>query len=183
MLHTHGMDAGLAAVIAGASGAGGAALAALATSLGLVRQAKIQGDQAHRQWLRNHQQQSYEDLMVAVDRAHHASRDAMRAVRNQLPGTEMQQATIALLEDVRLQGRSLQAVVQRVALLADQQTTTFALVLCDRVLDVIEVSLDIATEMRHGQPLTEERLERAADEAEEARSQFLDRARSMLQQA
>ncbi|MEV5688620.1 hypothetical protein AB0L68_36490 [Streptomyces sp. NPDC052164] len=60
------MDAGLAAVIAGAAGAGGAALAALGTSFAMLRQARIQGDSAHVLWLRNHQQQAFLEMLLAV---------------------------------------------------------------------------------------------------------------------
>ncbi|MFE5996744.1 hypothetical protein ACFQ6C_07600 [Streptomyces sp. NPDC056454] len=60
------MDEGLAAMIAGAAGAGGAALAAYATGIGLLRQAKLQGDQAHRLWLRNQQNQACVELLDRI---------------------------------------------------------------------------------------------------------------------
>lgn len=66
------MDAGWAAVIAGASGAGGAALAAWATGRAMVRQARVQAEQAHDQWLREGRQEAYAALLSAGDAVHDA---------------------------------------------------------------------------------------------------------------
>ncbi|NGO40655.1 hypothetical protein [Streptomyces ureilyticus] len=66
------MDAGWAAVIAGASGAGGAALAAWATGRAMVRQVRVQAEQGFDQWLRERRQESYASLLSAGDAVHDA---------------------------------------------------------------------------------------------------------------
>ncbi|MEU9663476.1 hypothetical protein [Streptomyces chartreusis] len=66
------MDAGWAAVIAGASGAGGAALAAWATGRAMVRQARMQAQQGFDQWLRERRQEAYAALLSACDAVHDA---------------------------------------------------------------------------------------------------------------
>jgi hypothetical protein len=66
------MDAGWAAVIAGASGAGGAALAAWATGRAMVRQVRAQAEQGFDQWLRERRQESYAALLSAGDAVHDA---------------------------------------------------------------------------------------------------------------
>lgn len=180
------MDAGLAAVIAGAAGAGGAALAAFGTSFGLLKQAKVQGTQAHEQWLRNHRQQAFEGLIDATDRARFACRDALKAVadeRAREAGAELRQGTITLLEGVREQSRAIQAASQRVVLLADEGTGRSALELCTRTLDIVEVSLEVAQETWRGAPPSEERLRQAQEAAEISRARFLDQARQTLQTA
>ncbi|MFG2351847.1 hypothetical protein [Streptomyces phaeochromogenes] len=64
------MDAGLAAVIAGASGAGGAALAAWATGRAMVRQVRAQAESGFDQWLRERRQESYANLLSSCDAVH-----------------------------------------------------------------------------------------------------------------
>ncbi|MFI2764312.1 hypothetical protein ACH5A3_36595 [Streptomyces echinatus] len=66
------MDAGWAAVIAGAAGAGGAALAAWATGKAMVRQVRLQAEQGFDQWLRERRQESYAALLSAGDAVHDA---------------------------------------------------------------------------------------------------------------
>ncbi|WP_369228776.1 hypothetical protein AB5J56_00140 [Streptomyces sp. R21] len=70
------MDAGLAAVIAGASGAGGAALAAWATGRAMVRQARVEAENGFGQWLRERRQDAYAGLLSAGDAVH----DALNAI-------------------------------------------------------------------------------------------------------
>ncbi|MER5953940.1 hypothetical protein [Streptomyces sp. NPDC001893] len=72
------MDAGLAAVIAGASGAAGAALAAWATGRAMVRQVRMQAEQGFDQWLRERRQEAYAALLSAGDTVHDALDDVMR---------------------------------------------------------------------------------------------------------
>ncbi|MFE2112025.1 hypothetical protein ACFXAY_01345 [Streptomyces microflavus] len=119
------MDAGLAAVIAGASGAGGAALAAFGTSFAMLRQAKIQRDSAHRLWLRNHQQQAFEELLIAV-----------RRWKDLLAGPDFELALPPLadgsedlrpyFEEQQVRSAAVAAGVTRVTLLADSQTGPLA---------------------------------------------------------
>ncbi|MFI6494337.1 hypothetical protein [Streptomyces sp. NPDC050564] len=66
------MDAGWAAVIAGASGAGGAALAAWATGRAMVRQVHVQAEQGFDQWLRERRQEAYAALLSAGDAVYDA---------------------------------------------------------------------------------------------------------------
>ncbi|UDM03301.1 hypothetical protein [Streptomyces longhuiensis] len=73
------MDAGLAAVIAGASGAAGAALAAWATGRAMVRQVHVQAQQGFDQWLRERRQDAYAALLSAGDAVH----DALDGVMDQ----------------------------------------------------------------------------------------------------
>ncbi|WP_369253864.1 hypothetical protein [Streptomyces sp. R35] len=61
------MDAGWAAVIAGASGAGGAALAAWATGRAMVRQVREQAEQGFDHWLRERRQEAYAALLSTGD--------------------------------------------------------------------------------------------------------------------
>ncbi|MFB4424831.1 hypothetical protein C5F59_027595 [Streptomyces sp. QL37] len=178
------MDAGLAAVIAGAAGAGGAALAAFGTSIGLLRQAKMQGSQAHHQWLRDHQQRAYEELLVATDRTTHSCVDAMKAVRGELTperrASALREETVILVEDVRAQSRALRAVGQRVALLADDETGALGIALCERVLNFVDASLDSGLGAIRSEPVTEERLEHAKVAAGVARSRFIEQASQAL---
>lgn len=61
------MDAGWAAVIAGASGAGGAALAAWATGRAMIGQARLQAKSGFDQWLRERQQEACVAVLSAAD--------------------------------------------------------------------------------------------------------------------
>ncbi|MEV7491440.1 hypothetical protein AB0O08_11865 [Streptomyces anulatus] len=179
------MDAGLAAVIAGATGAGGAALAAFATSFGLLRQAKLQGDHAHRQWLRGHQQQAYEEFLVALDRTGDLCRDVVTAAKR-LSGestAEEVEQVLALFEGVRAEGRALRVVAFRVTLLTDAEVSDLALDLGERQLAVTRVAVEIAQAAAQGQPLPEDRLNQPVREVGQARGVFISRARKILQQA
>ncbi|MBT2423451.1 hypothetical protein J7F01_41190 [Streptomyces sp. ISL-22] len=85
------MDAGWAAVIAGASGAGGAALAAWATGRAMIRQARLQAKSGFDQWLRERQQEACAMLLSAGD----AVNDALDTVIGHTvhpPGPEERQA-------------------------------------------------------------------------------------------
>ncbi|MFJ2292127.1 hypothetical protein ACIOG7_10500 [Streptomyces sp. NPDC087894] len=173
------MDAGLAAVIAGAAGAGGAALAAFATSLGLLRQAKMQGNQAHQQWLRDRQQQAYEELLVAADGVEHACRDWMDALRSGA-GSDHPDPFLATL---RAQSRNLRAATHRTVLIADTTTGGGARGLQKAVITVSEKSLDVAHAHALNEPLpAPEELDRARDAARTARTAFIDQARTALRQ-
>ncbi|MFD9756046.1 hypothetical protein ACFWZZ_00570 [[Kitasatospora] papulosa] len=119
------MDAGLAAVIAGASGAGGAALAAFGTSFAMVRQAKIQRDSAHRLWLRNHQQQAFEELLIAARRM----KDFLADPTSGLNPTTQAGGSADLgpyFDEAHDRSAAVAAAVTRVTLLADLETGSAA---------------------------------------------------------
>ncbi|MEU2027017.1 hypothetical protein ABZ565_33525 [Streptomyces sp. NPDC016469] len=122
------MDAGLAAVIAAAAGAGGAALAAFGTSFATLRQTKMERDSAHRLWLRNHQQQAFEELLLAV-----------RRLKDLLPGpttgaslprrTDGSADLVPYFEEYEIRSAAVAAAVTRVSLLADLDTGSSAFIL------------------------------------------------------
>lgn len=179
------MDAGLAAVIAGAAGAGGAALAAFATSLGLLRQAKLQGNQAHRSWLRDHQQQAFEEFLVAAEAMQAACRDtraAAHASEASSHSSEQRENVNSHFEDLFRRNRALTEVVQRVALLANEPTSEAALNLVGAMIDVVEVLHDSRTRVSPSDPESSARYEQAEGKVSELQGRFLNEARTSLQQ-
>ncbi|XMN09332.1 hypothetical protein ACK8N7_26480 [Streptomyces griseobrunneus] len=181
------MDAGLAAVIAGAAGAGGAALAAFATSSGLIKQAKLQGTNAHQLWLRNHQQQAYEGLMVAIDRIVRSCRDAIataESVRSHGFSEAERQQAVPVLQDIAVQARALQSSLHRTMLLAEGQASETAFALGEAGLTLAEVSTAIATELATPAITPSnsmEELQEAKDGVTRTQGEFLAWAGAQLQ--
>lgn len=187
MLHTHVMDAGLAAVIAGAAGAGGAALAAFGTSLGLLKQAKLQGNQAHRSWLRDHQQQAYEEFLALAETIQAISRDATEVIHpssnDPLPNEQQEQLN-SFLEEIFTHNRAITTSVQRLALLADNETSNFAFELVQSMIEVVKILNDSRMgESPNSNPPIEGRIEVAESVVYEKQAQFINHARNSLQQA
>lgn len=121
------MDAGLAAVIAGASGAGGAALAAFATSYGLLRQARLQGDNAHRLWLRNHQQQALEECLIAINNFRACFTDRTSLTANTPPGGDAHPDLRPVFAEHQAASRAMSDAITRVTLIADLKTGRLAM--------------------------------------------------------
>ncbi|MFC8625641.1 hypothetical protein [Streptomyces anulatus] len=173
------MDAGLAAVIAGASGAGGAALAAFGTSFAMLRQAKIQRDSAHRLWLRNHQQQAFEELLIAVRRWKDflSGPNAELALPRLADGSEDLGPYFAEQE---VRSAAVAAGVTRVTLLADTETGSlaFALGMAMSDLGIAVISQRVAS----ADAPTEETLERLWEAAHAASTDFAWSAQQTLQQ-
>ncbi|MFD3749724.1 hypothetical protein ACFWVT_05565 [Streptomyces cyaneofuscatus] len=172
------MDAGLAAVIAGAAGAGGAALAAFATSHGLLRQAKMQGDSAHRLWLRNHQQQAFEEFLLAVENSRTFFRDLSRS-----DGPNEPEGMNPLLEEHTRLLEQVHVAITRVTLLADMETGSCAYEL-GAVLHAqgsAEVQRRLATTGQTATPPTEETLRRLRAEVALNSTKFALKAQKALQ--
>lgn len=174
------MDAGLAAVIAGASGAGGAALAAFATSFGLLKQAKIQGAQTHQLWLRNHQQQVCEAFLADSDGLQHACRDAVTVLRREYPGGQEELVATAL-EVVKVRTRALKACSDRLALLTDERTDQLAIGLNDTVITLAEETMAVCRAVLQGTPGSGlDRLDQPSAAVATARVAFVRGARTLL---
>lgn len=168
-------------MIAGAAGAGGAALAAFATSLGLLRQAKIQGDHVHQQWLRTQQQIAYEELLTATDRAEAACQDAIKAVQSSRGLPEPPQSLRPTLEEVMVQNSALASAVHRVTLLSEpvgecaSELHAIALVLASATSRACSEMLAARDSPAHMDEVLEARIALTR-----ARKTFLERARLML---
>lgn len=182
------MDAGLAAVIAGAAGAGGAALAAFGTSLGLLKQAKTQGDHAHRQWLRTHQQEAYGEMLSALEGLEQASRDALVAAQFELhvrsPGDDpVPPLDVAPSERVKAQARLLKAATQKVILLSNPDVGERARDGAQATLMLSEHVIGLVWEMSisGSAPAALDRWDQLADEASRASGKFIAAARASLQ--
>ncbi|MFD9763210.1 hypothetical protein ACFWXI_06655 [[Kitasatospora] papulosa] len=180
------MDAGLAAVIAGAAGAGGAALAAFGTSLGLLRQAKMQGSHAHQQWLRTHQQQACEQLMIMADDVEAACRKVMLAAAFGHPGgarSPEEQEIRELLQDVPVQTRAMQGGVYRIVLLLDSETGENAMETLNAAICLSEATVGyVQWILDPTLPAVPRDQYTQADQAASAvRARFMLRARKMLQ--
>ncbi|MFE1329735.1 hypothetical protein [Streptomyces microflavus] len=174
------MDAGLAAVIAGASGAGGAALAAFGTSFAMLRQAKIQRESAHQLWLRNHQQQAFEELVIAVRRW----KDFLAGPNQEFArplladGSEDLQPYFAEQE---VRSAAVAAGIARVSLLADSETGSLAFILGSAMTD-----LGIAVVKRKvgaADAPTEEEVHQLWEASHTASTDFAWSAKQTLQEA
>ncbi|MEQ4610660.1 hypothetical protein ABMX48_31605 [Streptomyces cavourensis] len=180
------MDAGLAAVIAGAAGAGGAALAAFGTSLGLLRQAKLQGDQAHQSWLRDHRQQAFEDFLATAEKIQALCRDAeevlLESNREHLSNEENQHIN-HLFDEIFAENRAVTTAVQRVTLLSDSETSDLALSLVQSMITFVQIANDARVGPALSDPSLEARLEAAQDAINDMQARLVIRARDSLQQA
>lgn len=171
-------------MIAGAAGAGGAALAAFATSLGLLRQAKIQGDHVHQQWLRTQQQIAYEELLTAADRAETACQEAFKAVQSSRGLPEPPQPLRHTLEEIMVQNSALASAVHRVTLLSEP-VGECASRLYDVALELASTTSLACSEMLAApdSPAHTDAVLEARVELTRARKAFLERARLMLRGA
>ncbi|MFB7400200.1 hypothetical protein [Streptomyces rubiginosohelvolus] len=172
------MDAGLAAVIAGASGAGGAALAAFGTSFAMLRQAKMQRDSAHRLWLHNHQQQAFEELLMAVRRLKDflASPNlALATLRPEAAPNDLGPYT----EELQSLSAAVAAGVTRVSLLADLELGSLAFTLGSAMGDLTRAE----ARKRGSLPTapTDEALAQLWDAAHTASGNFTLKAQQTLQ--
>ncbi|QTA36646.1 hypothetical protein [Streptomyces sp. CA-256286] len=172
------MDAGLAAVIAGASGAGGAALAAFGTSFAMLRQAKIQRDSAHHLWLRNHQQQAFEELLIAVRRL----KDLLSGPNSALSLATRADGSVDLtpfFAEHEVRSAAVAAGVARVALLADLVTgaSAFKVGMAMSDLGLAELRCKIASP----DAPTEDERKRLWDVANTASTDFALHAQQTLQ--
>ncbi|MFD5682170.1 hypothetical protein [Streptomyces bacillaris] len=181
------MDAGLAAVIAGATGAGGAALAAFATSLGLLKQAKTQGEQAHKQWLRTHQQEAYGEMLSVLESVNRANRDALatarRELREQVAGiTPARGLDVAPSEEIQAQARRLAATTQKVQLLGDNDSGEAAAAGAKAMLALSEHTVFLIKEMNVSRepPASLETWGQLSTEANRAYGKFTSAARTSL---
>ncbi|MGW0572995.1 hypothetical protein [Streptomyces tauricus] len=105
------MDAGLAAVIAGASGAGGAALAAWATGRAMVRQVYAQAESGFEERLRERRQEAYADLLSACDVAYDAIEPVVElATHNELGSDERRERWRAVNQALTAAQRATRAV-------------------------------------------------------------------------
>ncbi|WP_415940317.1 hypothetical protein [Streptomyces sp. 039-1] len=86
------MDAGLAAVVAGASGAGGAALAGWVTGQAMIRQVRAQAQSGFDERLRDRRQEAYVSLLSACDAVHDALDDVIGAIVRPLPPDDLRSA-------------------------------------------------------------------------------------------
>lgn len=178
MLQTHLMDAGLAAVIAGASGAGGAALAAFGTSFAMLRQAKIQRDSAHSLWLRNHQQQAFEELMIAVRRL----KDLLSGPNTALNLARREDGSEDLtpyFQEHEVRTAAVSAGVTRVSLLADLVTGSSAFKMGTAMSDLALAELRV--KIASTSAPTEEELKQLWDAANMAGAEFALQAQQTLQ--
>ncbi|MGW1661037.1 hypothetical protein [Streptomyces microflavus] len=173
------MDAGLAAVIAGAAGAGGAALAAFGTSFGLLKQAKLQGDQAHKMWLRNHQQEAFEAIVQAADLTEETCIEQLgRIAHNRAAEAPAAEA----IEVIREHSRTLRACTHRVMILSKGEVRSSALHLCLAGLNMGKASIRMIRNFSAaGVSHSETEISELAEAVSRARTEFLDEAHEALQ--
>ncbi|MEV5680991.1 hypothetical protein [Streptomyces sp. NPDC052179] len=176
------MDAGLAAVIAGAAGAGGAGLAAFGTSFAMLRQARIQGDSAHVLWLRNHQQQAFLEMLLAVRKM----RDFLAAPG--LASTPSNHASGSVgaryLEELDVRSTAVAMAESRVTLLADLETGSSAMALSSAMSSLAMAEMAARAPAYRPEGTTApsaETLSELRDAADAASSQFAFNAQQTLQ--
>ncbi|MGA5508936.1 hypothetical protein [Streptomyces umbrinus] len=129
------MDAGLAAVIAGASGAGGAALAAWATGRAMVRQVRAQAESGFEQRLRERRQESYANLLSACDAVHDALNPVVGAATRSQPVDERRE----LWRSVNQALKEAQRAVRTAALVGPSDIARKGQVMYDALHSLVDV--------------------------------------------
>ncbi|MFC8862679.1 hypothetical protein [[Kitasatospora] papulosa] len=149
----------------------------------MLRQAKIQSDSTHRLWLRNHQQQAFEELLISVRRW----KDLLagpNAVPN-LPRLEDGSVDLgAYLEEQQVRSTAASAAVTRVTLLADLETgsAAFTLGLAMSNLGLAVMRHEVAeTDSARTDAPTEEALHQLWVAADTATTDFALKAQQTLQ--
>ncbi len=144
----------------------------------MLRQAKMQRDSAHHLWLRNHQQQAFEELMIAVRRL----KDFLSGPNTALNLTRRADGSEDLtpyFQEHEVRTAAVAAGVTRVSLLADLPTGASAFKVGSAMSDLALAELRVKAASTNAP--TEVELAQLWDAANMASTEFALQAQQALQ--